>query len=133
MGVNKQIILGRVGKVDDLKSLTNSKVIKFTVAVSESYKNKNGEKVEQTEWFDCEAWNRLAEIIESYVEKGREIYVEGKTETQTWESEGTKHYKKIVKVSSIQLIGSKKDQASPAKSKEDELLERMDNPDELAF
>lgn len=119
-GVNKVIILGRVGKDPDIKSFNNGgKIASFSVATSESWKNKQtGEKQEKTEWHNVKVQqDGLIEIVEKYVKKGDQIYLEGKLETRKWQDKsGSDHYTTEVIVNGfggkIQLIGGKKDGGS---------------------
>ena len=91
--INKQILLGRVGKDPDIKNFDNGgKIALFTLATSESYKNKDGERVENTEWHNISASNKLADIVEKYVRKGDLLYIEGKKRTRSYEANGETKY-----------------------------------------
>lgn len=80
-GVNKVILLGNLGSDPEIRSLpSGSKVASFSIATSEAYNNKEGQRVEQTEWHRVELWDGLANIAEQYLKKGRTVYVEGKLE-----------------------------------------------------
>lgn len=108
MSVNKFIGIGRVGKDPEVRVVSNDfKVANFSIAISEKYTNKAGEKVENTEWINCQATNKLAEIVEKYVKKGDQIYIEGKFKTRSWEKDGAKLYASYIQVESIQMLGSK--------------------------
>lgn len=113
--VNKVIVVGRVGKDPEVRVFQNgNKGANFTVAVSESYKNKEGQKVENTEWVPVSVFGKIADIVEKYVKKGSLIYVEGKFTTRSYESKtGEKRYTTEVTVKdfghTIQLLGSKSD------------------------
>lgn len=92
-GVNRVTLLGTVGKDPEVKTLDGGvKVAKFSLATNESYKDKNGQKIENTEWHNLSAWNKLAEIIEQYVKKGNNLYVEGKIKYRSYEKNGVKQY-----------------------------------------
>ena len=105
--VNKVILIGRVGQDPQSKKLDNgTSISNFTLATSEKYKNKSGEKVETTEWHSLQVWGNLSEIVEKYVKKGQLLYVEGKIKTKSWEKEGQKHYKTVISVNEIKMLGS---------------------------
>ena len=115
-GINKVIVLGRVGKDPEMKYMTNGEaVVNFSIATSETWKDKQGEKKEKTEWHNCVAYRKLAEIIGEYVKKGSLIYVEGKLQTSSWEKEGVKHYKTEINVNEMQMLGGKSEGSNEPK------------------
>ena len=93
-GVNKVILVGRLGKDPEVRNLDNgAAVANFTIATSESYKDKTtGEKKEITEWHNVVLWRGLAEISQKYLHKGDMVYIEGKLRTRSWEKEGVTRY-----------------------------------------
>ncbi len=93
-GVNKVILVGRLGKDPEVRNLENgASVANFTIATSESYKDKTtGEKKEITEWHNIVLWRGLAEIAQKYLHKGDMVYIEGKLRTRSWEKEGVTRY-----------------------------------------
>jgi single-strand DNA-binding protein len=93
-GVNKVILVGRLGKDPEIRNLENgASVANFTMATSESYKDKTtGDKKEVTEWHNIVLWRGLADIAAKYLHKGDMIYVEGKLRTRSWEKEGVTRY-----------------------------------------
>lgn len=93
-GVNKVILVGRLGKDPEVRNLENgATVANFTMATSETYKDKTtGEKKEITDWHNIVLWRGLAEIAQKYLHKGDMIYVEGKLRTRSWEKEGITRY-----------------------------------------
>lgn len=112
--LNKAVIIGRLGKDPEIKQLANgNKVCNFSVATSESYKNKAGEKVENTEWHNVVVWNpHLIKIVESYISKGTLIYIEGKIKTRKWEDKnGNAHYNTEIVIENfggeIKILSSK--------------------------
>lgn len=109
-GVNKVIILGRVGKDPETKSMQNGQMVaNFSVATSESYKDKTtGEKKETTEWHNIVLWRGLAEIAQKYVKKGDMVYIEGKLKTRSWEKDGVTRYVTEIVGDSMQLLGGKR-------------------------
>jgi single-strand DNA-binding protein len=85
-GINKVILIGNLGSDPEVRHLsTGSVVANFNIATSESYTNKNGERVTQTEWHRIELWDGLARVAEQYLKKGNTVYVEGKLKTETWQ------------------------------------------------
>lgn len=94
MSVNKVIILGNLGKDPEIRTLENgTKVANFSMATSESYKNKEGQRVTNTEWHNVVLWRGLAEIAEKYLQKGSQVFIEGKIKTRTWDDkDGNKKY-----------------------------------------
>lgn len=92
-GVNKVILIGNLGKDPELRTMeSGAKVASFTLATTESYKNKNGEKVDQTEWHNVVFWGPVADVIEKYLKKGSKIFVEGKLRTRSYEKDGVTKY-----------------------------------------
>lgn len=93
-GVNKVTLIGNVGKDPETRYLDNGvPVTTFSLATSESFKNKTGERVTATEWHNIVLWRGLAEIAEKYVKKGDPLFIEGKIRTRTWEDkEGNRRY-----------------------------------------
>jgi single-strand DNA-binding protein len=93
-GVNKVILVGRLGKDPEVRNLDNGAIVaNFTIATSESYKDRTtGEKKEITEWHNVVLWRGLAEISQKYLHKGDMIYIEGKLRTRSWEKDGVTRY-----------------------------------------
>ena len=111
-GVNRVILIGNLGKDPEIRSLEGgAKVANFSLATTESYKGKNGEKVEQTEWHNIVLWRGLAEVAESYLKKGNTIYVEGKIRTRDWtDKDGNKRYTTEIVGDNMVMLGGKRDQ-----------------------
>src|SRR5436190_23608091 len=93
-GINKVILVGNLGKDPEVKTLESGrKVATFTLATTESYKDKNGEKVDSTEWHNIAFWGPVADVIEKYLKKGNQIYMEGKIRSRSYEDkEKVKRY-----------------------------------------
>lgn len=107
-GVNKVILVGNLGKDPEVRTIDNgAKAASFSLATSESYKDKQGNKVDQTEWHNIVAWKGLAEVAEKYLRKGMTVYVEGKIKTRSWEKDGQKRYTTEILADSIQMLGKK--------------------------
>ena len=84
-GVNKVILVGNLGKDPEVRYLDSGiAVANISIATTESYKNKNGDRVSQTEWHDVVLWRGLAEVAEKYLKKGSSVYIEGKIRTSKW-------------------------------------------------
>lgn len=108
-GVNKVILLGRLGSDPEVRTLpSGGKVVTFSIATSESYNNKEGVKVEQTEWHRIELWESLANIAEQYLKKGDMAYVEGRIRTEKWtDKEGVERNTVKIRGNSLQLVGGR--------------------------
>lgn len=108
-GVNKVILVGRLGKDPEVRNLDNgAAVANFTLATSESYKDKTtGEKKEITEWHNVVLWRGLAEISQRYLHKGDMVYVEGKLRTRSWEKEGVTRYTTEVVADNMTMLSTK--------------------------
>jgi len=111
--INKVILVGRVGKDPEVRHLDNNSVVaRLTLATNETYKNKNGEKVTNTEWHNLVIWRSLAEIAGRYVKKGTMLYVEGKIRTRSWDDkDGNKRYTTEIEVDNFQMLSSRGDDA----------------------
>ena len=106
--LNKVMAIGNLGRDPEVRQMPNGdKVASVSIAVTERFKDRNGQPKEQTEWFNLVLYKRQAEIAEQYLRKGSSIYVEGKLKTSSWEKEGQKHFKTEVVVSNFQMLGSK--------------------------
>jgi single-strand DNA-binding protein len=93
-GINKVILVGNIGKDPEVRYLEGGiAVANFPVATTESFRDKNGNKQEQTEWHQIVLWRKLAEVAEKYVRKGQQVYIEGKIRSRSWEDkDGNKRY-----------------------------------------
>jgi len=109
MSVNKAILIGNVGKDPEVRYLEGGNAVaRFSLATTEYYRNRNGENVSSTEWHNIVAWRQLAELAEKYIKKGRQLYVEGRITTRSWEDkEGNKRYTTEIVANSIQFLGKK--------------------------
>jgi len=112
--VNKVILLGYLGKDPEVKHLEGDNVVaNVSLATSESYKDRSGNKIEQTEWHNLEIWGQQAKIAEQYLKKGSQIYVEGKIKTESWDDkDGAKRYRTKIRVTSFTMLGSKNQEQS---------------------
>lgn len=105
-GINKVILIGNLGADPELKYTANGTAIcKFRLATNESYKDRDGQQQERTEWHRVVAWNRLAEICGQYLSKGRQVYVEGSLRTNKWEGQdGQPRYTTEIIAREIQFL-----------------------------
>lgn len=109
-GVNKVILVGHLGKDPEVRHLDgNVSVASFPLATSESY-NKDGKRIEQTEWHNIVMWRGLAEVAAKYLQKGKLVYIEGKLRTRSYEDrEGHKKYSTEIVAENFTLLGRKSD------------------------
>lgn len=104
---NKVQLIGNLGQDPEIINLeSGKKLARFTLATNESYKNSKGEKITDTQWHQVVAWGKTADIVEKYVLKGKEIAVEGKLTTRTWEDkDGMKRYTTEVVCNELLMLG----------------------------
>lgn len=161
MSVNKVILVGNVGKDPETRYLDESTAItKFPMATSETYKNKSGERVSNTEWHNVVLWRGLAQVAEKYVKKGTQIYIEGRIKTRSYDdADGNRKYITEIVGDQMQLLSRKPDEggqgaqgaqpqnseqtpapqakqgetASPSADKADPFDAGSDGPDDLPF
>lgn len=113
-GVNKVILVGRLGKDPETRSTHNATVANFSIATSESFKDKTtGEKKEITDWHNIVAWRGLADIVSKYVHKGDLVYIEGKLRTRSWEQNGQTRYTTEVIADNLTLLSTGKPNNKP--------------------
>ena len=106
-GVNKVILIGNLGADPEVRHLESGSVVaNFNIATSETYTNKSGERVEQTEWHRIELWDRLAQIAEQYLKKGNQVYIEGRLRTENWtDKDGQPRSRVSIRGNSMTLLG----------------------------
>lgn len=104
-GVNKVILVGRLGKDPEIRSTSNgTPVASLTLATSESW-TKNGQKEEKTEWHNIVLWSHLAELAGKYLAKGRQVYIEGRLQTRSWDDKnGVKRYRTEIVGNMMQFL-----------------------------
>jgi single-strand DNA-binding protein len=109
-GVNKVILIGNLGKDPETQTFESGvKKTSFPLATSEEYKDKEGNKIQQTEWHNIVLWRGLAEVAEKYLSKGNSVYIEGKIKTRSWEDkDGNKRYTTEIVGDNMTMLGSKK-------------------------
>lgn len=109
MSVNKVILIGRLGKDPETRYMTSGEAVtNVSLATSENYKDKSGEKQERTEWHNLVFYRRLAEIAGEYLKKGSQVYVEGRIQTRKWQDkEGKDRYTTEIVVNEMTMLGGK--------------------------
>ena len=104
-GLNRAQIIGNLGRDPEMRYTPNGKpVTSFTVAVSRTWIKPEGDRAEKTEWFNIVAWDRLAEICSQHLVKGSLVYVEGRLETRTWETDGQKHFRTEIVANEVIML-----------------------------
>lgn len=118
--VNKVILLGRLGADPEIRyTQGGTPVATLSVATNKSWKNKEGQKEERTEWHRVILWSKLAELAGQYLGKGRQVYIEGELQTRSWEKDGQKKYTTEVVGNTMQFIGSAGAGAGSSKEHDD--------------
>ena len=133
-GVNKVILLGNLGKDPEVRYLDNGVVVaNFSLATTENYKNKLGERVSQTEWHNIVVWRGLAEVAEKYLKKGSSVYIEGKIKTRKWEDkDGNTRYNTEILADNMTMLGSKQSHVN-SQSSASGSVSSIDKSDDLPF
>ncbi len=110
MGINKVILVGRVGKDPDIKLINEKNLAKFSFVTDESYKDKQGVKQTKSEWHQISTWNQtMCNVIENYVTKGQMLYIEGKIRYKNYEKDGVKKYFTEIELVKLEMLGKKKE------------------------
>ena len=106
---NKVQLIGNVGQTPEIRNLeSGKKVASFSIATNEFYKNSKGEKVQDTQWHNVVTWGKQAELIEKYVDKGKEVAIRGKLTSRSYETQsGEKRYVTEILVNEILFLGNK--------------------------
>jgi single-strand DNA-binding protein len=115
--VNKVIVLGNLGKDPELRHLPNGDAVcNFSLATTESWKDKDGNKQDKTEWHNIVIFRKLAEIAGEYLKKGRPVYIEGRLQTRKWQDkEGKDRYTTEIVADQMQMLGSRDEAKEVAK------------------
>jgi single-strand DNA-binding protein len=111
-GLNKVMIIGNLGRDPEMRyTPSGSPVTNFSVAVTRRRNSPDGESTEETEWFNVVCWNKLAEIANQYLSKGRQVYIEGRLRTRSWDDQqtGEKKYRTEVIANEMQMLGQRGD------------------------
>ena len=112
--LNKVMLIGRLGQDPEIRyTQSGSAVANVTIATNDYWTDKQGGKQERTEWHSLVLWGKLADLAQSYLKKGSQVYVEGRLQTRDWEDQqGQKHYKTEVVVTTMQFLDSKMSDSS---------------------
>lgn len=106
--VNKAILVGNLGKDPEVKFMPNGEAVcNFSIATTDSWKDKAGVKQERTEWHNITMYRKLAEIAGEYLKKGRPVYIEGRLQTRKWEKDGVTHYSTEIIADQMQMLGGR--------------------------
>ncbi len=105
--LNKATLIGNLGKDPEVRATpSGAKVANFSIATTESYTGKDGQKVDKTEWHNIVMWRGLAEVAEKYLKKGAQVYVEGRLQTRSWDDkEGQKRYTTEIIADNMVMLG----------------------------
>lgn len=114
--VNKVILLGNLGKDPEVRAFEGGgKIVRFPLATTESYTNRNGERVDHTEWHNITVGRKgLVDVCEQYLKKGHKIYAEGRLRTRSWESDGATKYSTEIQIDTMTMLTSKEEAAKLA-------------------
>lgn len=111
-GINKVILVGNLGKDPEVQYLEGGVArARFSIATNEGYVDRNGNRVDQTEWHNIVLWRKQAEIAEKYLHKGSQIYLEGKLRNRSWEDNGVKKYITEIQGDNFIMLDRKEDGA----------------------
>ena len=113
--VNKVILVGNLGRAPEIRTTPSGQnVASFSLATNRRWKDRDGNRQEQTEWHNIVCWGRLAEIAGQYLDKGKQLYVEGRLQTRSWEDKqsGEKKYRTEIVCENFQMLGQKGDGGS---------------------
>jgi single-strand DNA-binding protein len=121
-GVNKVILVGNLGNDPELRTIpSGSSVCEFRMATNESWKDRNGQRQERTEWHRIVVWGNRAEVCSKYLSKGRQVYLEGRLRTRSWEDkDGNKRYTTEIVANDVQFLGGSHRPSDPPPITEDE-------------
>ncbi len=111
-GVNKVILIGHLGADPEVRYTANgTAVAKFRIATTEIFNDKSGNRQELTEWHNITAWGKLAEICGQYLAKGKQVYIEGRLRTTSYEKDGVKRYTTEIIARDMQMLGAAAERA----------------------
>ena len=115
MSVNKVILLGRLGRDPEVRYMPNGEAVcNFSIATSETWNDRNGQRQERTEWHNITMYRRLAEIAGQYLKKGREVYIEGRIQTRKWtDKEGQERYSTEIVANEMKMLGKREGMGAP--------------------
>ncbi|MGE0528796.1 MAG: single-stranded DNA-binding protein [Bdellovibrionales bacterium] len=141
-GVNKVILIGRLGADPEVKTVSGGQTVaRLSVATSENWTDREGQKQERTEWHRVVVWGKLAELCGKYLSKGRQLYLEGRLQTRSWEDQqGQKRYTTEIVANTVQFLSGGQPSASSSASSGNDFGAQdfgpepsFDNSDEIPF
>lgn len=107
-GVNKVILIGNLGKDPEVVNFDNGvKKASFSLATNDSYKNREGQEIDRTEWHNIVMWRGLADVAEKYLRKGSQVYIEGSLRTRSYEKDGQKRYVTDIECNELTMLGGR--------------------------
>ena len=114
MSVNKVILVGNLGRDPELRHTQSGRAVaNFTLATNERWKDREGQQQERTEWHRIVCWDRLAEICAEYLQRGKQVYIEGRLQTRDWEDkDGNKRYTTEIVTTNMQMLGRRGEQGT---------------------
>jgi single-strand DNA-binding protein len=117
-GLNKVLLIGYLGRDPEMRYTPSGRpVTSFSIGTSRSWNTQDGERREETEWFNIVAWGNLAEICKQYLTRGQQVYVEGRLQTRRWEDqEGKKHFSTEVVANEMIILGDRTNKSHPTES-----------------
>ena len=134
-GLNKVMIIGHLGRDPEMRYTPSGRpVTTFTVATSRSWSSMDGERHQETEWFNVVAWGNLAEICKQYLNKGQQVYIEGRLQTRKWEDkEGNKHSSVEIVASEMMMLGDRRESNNHHQSDAEDVEPASTDEDEFPF
>ena len=137
-GVNKVILVGNLGRDPEVFTFDNGvKKVSFSLATTESYKDKDGNRIDETEWHNIVLWRGLADVAEKYLSKGNQVYIEGKIKTRSWDDkDGIKRYTTEIYADNMTMLSGRRENnqtETPAQVKEPESEPIQGPEDDLPF
>lgn len=129
MSVNKVILVGNLGKDPEVRyTASGTAVANFSLATTERYKDRDGNNQEKTEWHNIVVWRQLAEICGKYLSKGRQVYIEGKIQTRSYDDrDGNKRYITEIVADQMQMLGGRGDNQGGGSQRSEPRQERQGN------
>ncbi|MEZ5084323.1 MAG: single-stranded DNA-binding protein [Bacteroidales bacterium] len=129
-GINKVILIGNLGRDPEVMTFDNGvKKASFSLATTESYKNKEGQRIEQTEWHNIVIWRGLAEVAEKYLRKGSQVYIEGRIKTRSYEQDGIKKYVTEIYADNMTMLGKRDSEYGGAQGPPETKPQTAEEPD----
>ena len=128
IGVNKVILIGNLGKDPELRYTPSGQpVVTFSLATTERWNDRNGQRQDRTEWHNIVVWGKLGELVNQYLKKGRSAYIEGRITTRSWDDkDGNKRYKTEIVANQVQFLGNAGQSVSDAGNEYGQGMARFD-------